>query len=641
MSKKNKSSHQKHVSNLSRASDKKKKPSSTKTYPFYYNMILLIIPIMLIIAIEVTLRVADYGKNLDQWIKATDTEYLLNPDVGFRYFYNTETVPYSARDLFDIEKKSNSYRVFILGGSSAAGYPYTPAASFSKYIRKRLQLLYPENKIEVVNLAFAAINTYTILDLLPGVLEQKPDLILIYAGHNEFYGALGAGSMESLGNSPTVVNFMLGLNKFKTTQFIRNTIKSIYSLIGDGEKPRGTLMARMAKEQTIELDSDIYTYGMDQFKENFEEIIYKIKETGIKVIASDLVSNLKDQKPFISIENGTKPSADSIYGIALSQYAAGNLDISIELFKEAKDLDGLRFRASSELNEIIIKVCSQNNVPVVNSENEFNSLSKSKIADNELMTDHLHPTVTGYHIIGKLFFNAMIKHNYLPTDKAVDLSIEAQDEFVKRNFNFTKLDSTIARYRIIALKADWPYVEKSLSVERTLKIMQVKNYLDSLALKVLDDKITWEKAHRSLALRYIRERKIDLFKDELAALTDLYPYIDEYYSLASKELLAIKEFDEAYNYLIEYDENRDDQFTSKWIGIISLSRNDFTSAIKHLEKSLRMNPNDAQALYNLSGAYSQQKKYKEALDMISRCLQVNPNYKGAKEFQAQLLAAVK
>jgi len=51
---------------------------------------------------------------------------------------------------------------------------------------------------------------------MPGILEQRPDLILIYAGHNEYYGALGVGSMENLGTSRTIVNFVISLEKFKT-----------------------------------------------------------------------------------------------------------------------------------------------------------------------------------------------------------------------------------------------------------------------------------------------------------------------------------------------------------------------------------------------------------------------------------------
>ena len=84
-----------------------------------------------------------------------------------------------------------------------------PMGSFSRYIRRRLELVYPGTHIEVVNISMTGVNSYTLLDLVPGVLKQKPDLILIYAGHNEFYGALGVGSLESFGPSRTLVNLIL------------------------------------------------------------------------------------------------------------------------------------------------------------------------------------------------------------------------------------------------------------------------------------------------------------------------------------------------------------------------------------------------------------------------------------------------
>lgn len=108
-----------------------------------------------------------------------------------------QNVPYSNGDIFDQEKKSNSFRIFILGESAGAGYPFTPIGSFSRYLQQRLAIEYPESRIEVVNCAMTAINSYAMRDIMPGILKEKPDLIIIYAGHNEYYGALGVGSMES------------------------------------------------------------------------------------------------------------------------------------------------------------------------------------------------------------------------------------------------------------------------------------------------------------------------------------------------------------------------------------------------------------------------------------------------------------
>ena len=82
---------------------------------------------------------------------------------------------------------------------------------------------------------------------MPGVLDQKPDLILIYTGHNEFYGALGVGSIQTFGSSRTLINLILYLNKFKITQLVRNSIHWILSLFSsENKKLSGTLMSRIA-----------------------------------------------------------------------------------------------------------------------------------------------------------------------------------------------------------------------------------------------------------------------------------------------------------------------------------------------------------------------------------------------------------
>ena len=276
---------------------------------------------------------------------------MLNQEVAKRYFYDIKRIPYSNQDVFDIEKKPNSFRVFVLGGSSAAGYPFSPLGSFSRYIRDRLTLLYPSSKIEVVNLSMTAINSYTIRDLFPGVLEQKPDLILIYAGHNEYYGALGVGSLESLGTSREMVNLILYLNKYKTVELLRNTIQWIMKLFsGSDDGPSGTLMSRMAKEQYIGFDTEIFNDGISQFEGNIRDVLDMAKEKNVPVILSTLASNLKDQPPFISIKTENFPPADKIYNQAKQELNNSNNKIADSLFRFARDLDGLRFRAPEKMN---------------------------------------------------------------------------------------------------------------------------------------------------------------------------------------------------------------------------------------------------------------------------------------------------
>ena len=152
--------------------------------PKIFYVLLILIPILFIGILEISLQLFNYGYDTRTWIEVRPGRLGLNPDLARRYFYNTKSVPESIQDTFLKDKPDNTFRVFVLGGSSAAGYPFMPLGSFSRYIRKRLEIMYPKSKIEVVNVALTAVNTYTIRDILPDVLSEKPDLILIYRKTN-------------------------------------------------------------------------------------------------------------------------------------------------------------------------------------------------------------------------------------------------------------------------------------------------------------------------------------------------------------------------------------------------------------------------------------------------------------------------
>ena len=346
---------------------------------------------------------------------------MLNPDVTGRYFLNTKDLPQSNNDAFDIVKRKNSFRVFVMGESSAAGFPFSPNGTFSRYIRDRLELIYPDTHIEVINLGITATNSYTIRDLIPGVLEQKPDLILIYAGHNEYYGAFGVGSTENIGNSRSIVNFFIWLNKFKSVEMLRGGINAMMSLFtSDVDKDisrGGTLMARIVKEQLIPFNSESFNVGIKQFEGNFKDILRMTQEAGVPVVIGTLVSNLKDQKPFIAVGGDSNENADSVYLKAQHQLELGKTHLANSLFRQAKDLDALRFRAPEEINEIIKRLAEKYNCGFINVDSIFNANSPDGIVGNNLTVDHLHPSLSGYLLMGKIYFEAIERNGFLPDDK--------------------------------------------------------------------------------------------------------------------------------------------------------------------------------------------------------------------------------
>jgi len=615
------------------------KESSRKKTPRWFYIVLIFIPIFIVLLLELNLRLFNYGRVYEQWIRVGEGRLTLNPEIAFRYFYNTDRVPSANNNYFDEIKKENSYRVFVMGGSSAAGFPYSPNGAFSRYIRKRLELLYPQRNIEVVNIAMSAINSYALRDMLPRVLDQKPDLIIIYAGHNEYYGALGVGSVETLGDTRFIVNTVIWLNKFKSFELLRDVVKSISGWFSTPVKSDGTLMARMSRRQEIPFESEKYFAGIEQFEGNLRDILEIAKEENVPVILGKLVSNLKDQKPFESISSDKFLPADEIYSKAQNELSAGNIRIADSLFRLAKDLDVLRWRAPEKVNRIIETLGKEFNFPVVETDSIMNANSVFGVVGDDLITDHLHPNLRGFQIIGREICDKGIESEIFPKNFIKSYSLKDQDSITLSRYEFTKLDSTIALYQIIILKSDWPYTKEKISDKQKLELLNMQTYSDTLAYFVGKGDLSWEAAHLKLAQQKLMNGDMESFRKEISAATDEYPFDPYPYEFAAQLLINLKMFDEAYPYLQKLNDLKSGAYSTKWLGIIDLLYNKVDFAIVHLSKSINYNSTDAQVYYNLAGAYSIKKDYQTALQMINRCLQIEPNYSMAKDLQQQLINA--
>ena len=611
-----------------------------KQVPKWFYAVIIVIPILFFILLEGSLRLFHYGKDYTTFVKISDdfpNLLFLNPEIPFKYFSSISTAPSVFPDGFEKVKSDSTFRVFVMGGSSAAGWPFAHSAAFSRYIKRRLELLYPHNKIEVINLGIAAVNSFTLRDFLPDVLKQKPDLILFYFGHNEYYGALGVASAESFGNSRYLTNLLLSLENYKTTQLVKSTIKNIYKLVGskpNSGKANETLMEKMIGESTIPLNSELYWDGIEQFKDNFTDMLNMLRKAKVNVIISTVESNLL-QKPFISIPSDSLPGAMAVFQKAKRKLAENNLISAKNLFYIAKDLDGLRFRAPVEINNVIKQLAHQFNYPLINVDSVFNANSPNKITGYNLTVDHLHPNVKGYQLIGKTFFKDMVEQKYLPKGKLLKISNEAQEKILKSNFPFTQLDSTVADFRLKKLLGAYPFVPKNTQ-NYLIKDIKLKTTIDSTAAYLIDHDISWKNAHYNIAKMYLRSGNIRLFKKEINAMIDEFPFDESFYVSAITPLIQLKQYSDALPFIIKLDRIHSGAYTNKWLGAIELELKHYKQAITYFEKSISFRANDAQVFYNLAGAYYFNRQTEKALSAIRKSISLKPNYKQAINFYNEL-----
>jgi len=383
----------------------------------FFSAIITIFPFILLAILELSLRLFSYGDDLSLFVSNSDPGYYeINRHVGERFFSKFEqTVPTPLLQYFLKEKPGNGFRIFVLGESSAQGFPYDANLAFTRILQRRLQDIFPDRTIEVVNLGMTAINSYALLDFADEILRQKPNAILIYTGHNEYYGALGVASMEN-GSIPVwAKKLRLRLIHLRTYQLLESGIVAIYKLVHPPtmDEAKATLMEKMVGKGFVPYHSTLYLQGLVQFTDNMGALLGKFKRAGVQVIVSDLVSNLRDNPPFRSMRFGIYPPADSLYHDAKQNEEDGFSDKAKEEYSMAKDLDIIRFRAPEDINAIITHLADSLGAYRVSMKFLFEEQSSNGIVGNNLMTDHLHPNIDGQFLVADGFLNAFREHGMI------------------------------------------------------------------------------------------------------------------------------------------------------------------------------------------------------------------------------------
>jgi tetratricopeptide (TPR) repeat protein/lysophospholipase L1-like esterase len=574
-----------------------------------FSLLLFLIALGLLLLVEVALRLANYGGDLSLFISAPEEVsdyYRLNPDIGKRYFYKQFTIPTPPKDLFLKEKPENGYRIFVLGGSTTAGFPYGNNLMFSRILWRRLQDMFPDKRIEVVNTAMAAINSYTILDFTDEILEYEPDLILIYMGHNEFYGALGVASLESIGQSRSIIKIYLKMQHLRLFRLLRALISKIKTLFekDHADKPKdltATLMERIVLEQVIPLESELYEKGKKQFQDNLEEILETAYKANVPVVLSELVSNVGEQPPFHSVKTDSFPPANQVYKQAEEMEKSGDYDKARQLYFRAKDLDALRFRATEDFNDIIHESASKYKTTVVPMKNIFEKHSPHGIIGNNLMLEHLHPNVDGNFLMADGFFRVLMSEGYI-SPRWDSNHMKSTAEY-KKNWGTSTLDTVYGNLNIRWLKGGWPFQPKEFH-NKSLETYNPKNKVDSVALKVLiDNEIGIETGHLELANYYLDHKDYLKAYGEYRALIYTIPYETMFYEGAVQMLFKLNKEEEAVSILEESLRMRKNDFAIKNLARLYLQKGNVNKTLSYCSKAEASLTKDSEFLNILAHAY--------------------------------------
>jgi len=446
-----------------------------------------LIPALFFVLVEIGLRVCGYGYPTGFFVKIDGRDaYTTNQRFGWRFF-----PPAIARAprLCELpaEKAPNAYRVFVLGGSAAMGTP-DPAFSFGRMLEVMLREAYPETEFEVINAAMTAINSHVVLPIARDCAERGADLFVVYMGNNEVVGPFGSGTAFQ--------RYASSLALIRASIFLKSTrIGQLIGSLAGGDDVHKQWRGMEMFDDRVAADDPRMEAVYEHFRANLEDVCDVARASGAKVVVCTVPSNLRDTAPFAAAHRADLTEAEQtmwkeLYesGVALAEggdhreavkrfleataiddrhaelhfrlghalLATGQIDRGGEHLALARDLDTLRFRADTRINEIIRAVArsgSDSGIRLVDAERSF---EQSDLADHGipgcgLFYEHVHMNPEGNYLLAKAVFAqvaAMLPdsiHRDVPKNVAPPSRDRCFERIALTRWNRYRMESDISR----------------------------------------------------------------------------------------------------------------------------------------------------------------------------------------------------
>jgi len=414
-------------------------PLSSRRLWCFRLVALIGVPLFFLVLLELGLRLAGFGYPAAFLLKSSNhgaNTFVQNDQFGWRFFGPRAARQPEATSI-PREKPPGTVRIFVFGESAAYGDPQ-PRFGLPRMLEAMLELRHPDRKFEVVNAAMTGINSHVILPLARDCAAAQADAWVIYMGNNEVVGPFGAGTVFGSQTMPLpLIRAGLALKATRTGQLLdalRRAAQKSSAESGVWEGMRAFVKYKLA-------GSDPRLGAVyENFGQNLKDILAAGKSSGAKIVLSTVAVNLKDCAPFASLHRPDLSEArlndwQHFYDAGTNGQAGGNFQQAasdfdqaeqiddgfaelrfrrgqcvLELndipgaqkeFVAARDLDALRFRCDSRLNDIIRRQATDG-ITLADGERALAAASADGIPGGELFYEHVHLTFQGNYVLARV-----------------------------------------------------------------------------------------------------------------------------------------------------------------------------------------------------------------------------------------------
>ncbi|MCA9548388.1 MAG: tetratricopeptide repeat protein [Myxococcales bacterium] len=610
---------------------------------------------------------ASFGFSSDRTVFVREGDvFRVRPEVRGTVFNDTR---------FEADKPVDGFRAFVLGGSSAYGFPWSDKQAFSGILDAALQRS-RSGPVEVINVGGLSYAMHRLSILSQELVRYSPDVLIIYSGHNEFVERIHFANVNA--ESEVMRKVRRGLAHTRLYSFAVQLAHPEPAKASEFLTVQRSLTHRYTTEEKEEVAED--------FRAGLAELIATAHAHKVPVVLCTVPANLADWQPNASLLATDDPKhwqqsfaagkdalnrhaaeearqmfeearrlapghAETAYLLGQACEALEDYDCARRAYADAADLDASPERRLSEFNAAIVAAAGRGQTPslsVLDVEATFTATAAHGLIGFDLIEDYVHPTLKGHRLIAKALYHHLAQLG-VPTlervmnDPELDrLAVEAQSAGQQRS-------------------AAW-FFNQGVVLENAGHLDQaLKAYAN--ALDVAPDyfgaigntaRILYERGDRAGAAKYI------------GMMAELNPRDVGGLVLQANVALDEKRFEDAMRLLqtaIEEDPTR----TTPWMmlgsalrdqhrpeeaieplrrataldpghaearllyGVVLMETGRFDEAQREIEQAVRLDPSAARAHLYLGLVHENQNRLEEASQAYQEALRLRPGYQDAEQ----------
>ena len=437
---------------MTEAGDLEAKRGTRRVRGLVFRVAAILLGLSPFLIAEATFVAFDWGRpsySSDPFVGFHDVQPLFVPgEDGTRREIAPSRRGFFRPDSFSTPKPDDEYRIFCLGGSTVQGRPFGIETSFTTWLELSLRAADQTRKWEVVNCGGVSYASYRLVPILEEVLAYRPDLIIVYTGHNEF---LEDRTYHHVKAMPEIVALPCRLAARTRTY---NLLQQEYLRLkgaGDEADTSDRPILRTEVDAILEYRGGLFQYHRDEkwrrdviehYRYNIRRMIQICRDAGVDLILANPVSNLRDCPPFNNqhrdglapaelgrwkslVARAAELQAANMYQATLAleealtvddrhagtHYLAaecydalGDYDRARQAYIRAKDEDVCPLRILDSMNRALLETARRTGTTLVDVRAVFDAASDAGIPGGVLMVDHVHPSFAGHQLIAHALF---------------------------------------------------------------------------------------------------------------------------------------------------------------------------------------------------------------------------------------------